>query len=171
MIEFSYKVILDDTGRIIPEEFLKGVHLPLSELEKTLIVAICEDSNKHLINSKIVFCNSWVSMDVIHAIVDALIMGVIGTNDPSYNVVIDGRQIHIANPDMGKSQGSIILYLKLKGVKESCFSCSNLIYEENQGAITGYCRKQNDAIINRLIAPPCDLFEKLPWGAIVERSW
>ena len=168
MIQFSYRAILDDTGRIIPEEFLKGVHMPLSKLEKSLIVAICEDSNKHLINSKIVFCNEWVSTDVIDAIVDALIMGVIGTNDPSYNIVINGIPIHIANPDMGDTQGSIILYLKLKGVKESCFSCAYLNYEENQGIITGYCRKQNGAIIDRLITP-CDLFEKLPWRVIVER--
>lgn len=86
MIQFSFRAILDDTGRIIPEEFLKGVHMPLSELEKSLIVTICEDSNKHLINSKIVFCNRWVSTDVIGAIVDALIMGVIGANNPSYDI-------------------------------------------------------------------------------------
>lgn len=74
-----YWAIIDDTGRIFPEEFLKGVNMPLSELEKSLIVAICEDSNKHLLNSKIGLCNKWTSTEVIDAIVDALIMGVIGT--------------------------------------------------------------------------------------------
>lgn len=79
MIEISYRSIINDTGRIIPEEFLKGVHIPLSKLEKSLIVAICEDSNKHLLTSKIVLCNKWTSTEVIDAIVDALILGVIGT--------------------------------------------------------------------------------------------
>lgn len=77
-IIIRYWAIIDDTGRIIPEEFLKGAHVPLSELEKSLIVAICEDSNKYLLNSKIVLCNKWTSTEVIDAIVDALILGVIG---------------------------------------------------------------------------------------------
>lgn len=168
MIEFSYKAIIDATGRIIPQEFLNGVHMPLSELEKSLIVAICEDSNKHLINSKIVLWNEWVTYEVIDTLVDALVMGVIGTNDPSYNVVIDGEQIHIANPEMGHTQGSLVLYFKSKGIKETCFSCVYLNYEETQGAIIGHCRKNGGAVINHLITP-CNLFEKLSWGAIVER--
>lgn len=168
MIEISYRSIINDTGRIIPEEFLKGVHMPLSELEKSLIVAICEDSNKNLLNSKIVLCNKWVSTEVIDAIVDALIMGVIGTNDPSYNVIIDGEQIHIANPIMGASQGTLVLYFKSKGLKETCFSCAYLDYVAKQGVIIGYCKKNGGAIIDRLTTP-CDSFSKLPWGAIVER--
>lgn len=167
MIEFSYGAIIDDIGRIIPEEFLKGVHMPLSELEKSLIIAICEDSNKHLLNKKNILYNNWVSCEVIDTIVDALIIGTIGTNDPSYNVIIDGEHIHIANPEMGGTQGTLVLYFKSKGLKETCFSCTYLYYEENQGVIIGRCIKKGGAIINRLIAP-CDLFKELPWDAIVE---